>query len=502
MPTYYVIMTDIGLAKQAAWEAGGDPITLEHLAVGDSNGSYYTPDPAQTALVNQVWIGDISRVYAHPSYANRVVIEATIPSGVGGWDIREVGLFDTDGDLVIVGKYPLTTKPAPGSGAEKELRIQVVKELTDTAVTTLTVDSGAFATNAQLQAMDWKDSVKTATTANITFSGMQTIDGVVLSVGDEVLVKDQTTASQNGIYIVASGAWARREDANADGKMTANMVVAVEQGTVNTDTVWMLTTNDPITVGTTALSFVRIYPSGLVISNQSATFSPTANTWYRIAASALNIGHNFGAFLVKWTASSYKGTVALMAGCVDGGDDWTRIDELARTALGDGGLTKARIVYHTTPTGNYAYLEVMFGNSPGSTVVDVQGIDLLGWTLVAPGTAGSIPPGYSSFEHTFGNRTARGVFKAIGGFTFDDGTIQGGISGDTALKIGSTSNHNVVLLVNGATIATLTSTGAQFTHSPTAPTPVEGDSSTKLATTEFIQNALTKKAKLYFFGQL
>lgn len=502
MPTYYVIMTNVGLAKQAAWEAGGDPINLTQLSVGDANGSYYDPDPDQTVLVNQTWIGNISSVSVHPSYGNRVLIETTIPSGVGGWDIREVGVFDDDGDLIIVGKYPLTTKPAPDSGAEKELRIQVIKELTDTAAATLTVDPLAYATNRQLQEVDWKDSVRVATTSNITLSGTQTVDGVVLSVGDEVLVKDQAAGGQNGIYVVASGAWARREDADSDGKMTANMVVPVEEGTTNANTIWMVTTNDPITVGTTALFFVRIYPSGLVISNQSATFSPTASTWYRIAASALNIGHNFGTFLVKWTASSHKGTVALMAGCVDGGADWTRIDELARTALDNGGITKARIVYHTTPTGNYAYLEVMFGNAPGSTLVEVQGIDLLGWTLVAPGTAGSIPAGYSNFEHTLGNRTARGVFKAIGGFTFDDGIIQGGLTGDTVLRIGSTSNHNVVLLVNSATIATLTSTGSQFIHSPTAPTPIEGDSSTKLATTEFIQNALTKKAKLYFFGQL
>lgn len=106
---------------------------------------------------------------------------------------------------------------------------------------------------------DWKNSVRVATTANIaTLSGLLTIDGITLVVGDRVLVKDQATASANGIYVAASGAWARATDADAAAEVTAGLSVMVTEGTVNADTQWRLTTNDSIVVGTTALTFAQI----------------------------------------------------------------------------------------------------------------------------------------------------------------------------------------------------------------------------------------------------
>lgn len=102
---------------------------------------------------------------------------------------------------------------------------------------------------------DWKNSVKAATTANITLSGTQTIDDISLIAGDRVLVKDQSTGSQNGIYVVAAGAWSRAVDADSSIKITAGMSVFVSEGTVNGDTQWKLVTNDSIILNTTALSF-------------------------------------------------------------------------------------------------------------------------------------------------------------------------------------------------------------------------------------------------------
>lgn len=103
----------------------------------------------------------------------------------------------------------------------------------------------------------WKDAVRVATTANITLSGAQTIDGVSAIAGDRVLVKDQTTASENGIYVVASGSWARATDADTDAEVKAGMTVTVEEGTASADSRWILTTDNPITVGTTDLAFTR-----------------------------------------------------------------------------------------------------------------------------------------------------------------------------------------------------------------------------------------------------
>lgn len=109
-----------------------------------------------------------------------------------------------------------------------------------------------------IRGLDWKASVRAATTANITLSAAQTVDGVALVAGDRVLVKDQTTASANGIYVVASGAWARSDDADANTELTAALAVTVESGTVNADKVFILTTDGPVTIGTTALAFSQL----------------------------------------------------------------------------------------------------------------------------------------------------------------------------------------------------------------------------------------------------
>ncbi len=134
-----------------------------------------------------------------------------------------------------------------------------------------TADSDAatkYYVDAARSGLDVKGSVRAATTANITLSGTQTVDGVALSVGDRVLVKDQSTGSQNGIYVVASGAWTRATDAdnNPGGEVTSGMFAFVEEGTVNSDCGFVLTTNDPITLGTTALSFALFSASGTLIA--------------------------------------------------------------------------------------------------------------------------------------------------------------------------------------------------------------------------------------------
>jgi len=114
--------------------------------------------------------------------------------------------------------------------------------------------------------LDVKGSVKVATTANITLSGTQTIDGVALSVGDRVLVKNQTTASENGIYVVASGGWSRATDADENAEVTSGMFTFVEQGSVNSDTGFVLTTDGTITVGSTNLEFTLFSASGTLIA--------------------------------------------------------------------------------------------------------------------------------------------------------------------------------------------------------------------------------------------
>jgi hypothetical protein len=117
---------------------------------------------------------------------------------------------------------------------------------------------------SQISDIDYKQAVRAVTTTNITLSGgaPATVDGVVLSLNNRILVTAQSTGSQNGIYTVTTtgsgsdGTWERSTDTNATGELLAGTIVMVTEGTTYADTQWKLTTNDPIVIGTTPLTFV------------------------------------------------------------------------------------------------------------------------------------------------------------------------------------------------------------------------------------------------------
>lgn len=106
-------------------------------------------------------------------------------------------------------------------------------------------------TDAVAAGIDWHGSVRAVSTTNLTLSAPQTVDGVALIAGDRILVAGQTAGQDNGIYTVAAGAWSRSTDAATSGTLNAGAATFVEEGTVNADSGWVLTTNNPITLGTT-----------------------------------------------------------------------------------------------------------------------------------------------------------------------------------------------------------------------------------------------------------
>ncbi len=147
-----------------------------------------------------------------------------------------------------------------------------------------TTEFVAAAVDAARSGLDVKSSVKAATTEDITLSGTQTIDGVILVSGDRVLVKDQIVGSQNGIYVVDAGAWSRSTDADISAEVTDGMFTFVEQGTVNADSGWVLTSNDPIILNTSSLVFVQFSGAGQITAGTGLT--KTGNT--------LNVGAGTG----------------------------------------------------------------------------------------------------------------------------------------------------------------------------------------------------------------
>ena len=166
--------------------------------------------------------------------------------------------------------------------------------------------------DAQLQGLDVKNSVRVATTANGTlssaFANGQTVDGVTLATNDRILIKDQSTGSENGIYTVnASGAPTRATDFDADSEVTGGTFFFVEEGTVNADNGFVMTNDGSVTVGTTALVFTQFSGAGQVIAGAALTKS--GNT--------LNVGVDDSSIEVNSDALRVKAsgiTNAMLAG--------------------------------------------------------------------------------------------------------------------------------------------------------------------------------------------
>ncbi|HBG1564154.1 TPA: phage tail protein [Clostridioides difficile] len=160
---YFTLITDIGKAAIANASITGEKVDFAKIKVGDGGGSSYTPNESQTALKNVVWESTLEHAQGDKDNPNWVVIQKFIPGDVGGFEIREVGLFDSKDQLLAVSSYPTTYKPKADSGTVKELLIKVILVVSNVANINLKVDPTVIlATLKDLQDLDSKiDTTKT-----------------------------------------------------------------------------------------------------------------------------------------------------------------------------------------------------------------------------------------------------------------------------------------------------------------------------------------------------
>ena len=289
---FFAILTKVGEAKQANADALGIPWLLTHMGVGDANpnGLADPPNPvpsvSQTKLINEWRRKPLNQLKIDPVNPAVIIAEQIIPADEGGKWIREIGIYDADGDLVAVANCAPSFKPllSQGSGRTQIVRMNFI--VTSAGNIQLKIDpSVVLATREyvdtkileELYKLDSKQSVRVATTANIALSGLQSIDGVALAVGDRVLVKNQNTAKENGIWVAAVAGWSRAVDADSSTEVTSALLVSVEQGATLADTLWQLITDGAIVLGTTALTFQNI-TQGFAPINSPALINPTTNT--------------------------------------------------------------------------------------------------------------------------------------------------------------------------------------------------------------------------------
>ncbi|MBT0366368.1 phage tail protein [Morganella morganii subsp. morganii] len=137
IPKYHTLMTNKGTEKLAAAAASGGQLKITAMAVGDGSGTLPTPKPENTKLVNEQYRGSLNQLFTDQANPHHLIAELIIPEQHGGWWIREVALFDNDGDMVAAGNCPESYKPKLQEGSGRTQIFRMVLIISNTSTITL-----------------------------------------------------------------------------------------------------------------------------------------------------------------------------------------------------------------------------------------------------------------------------------------------------------------------------------------------------------------------------
>ena len=259
------LSTDTITVGSTAITIGGTATTIAGLSsvtsttfVGALTGNASTATTLQTArTINGTSFDGSANITV--TAAAGTLTGSTLASGVTASSLTSVGTLTglNMGGNIAMGTNKITGLGEPTSGTDA-----ATKNYVDAAVV----------------GIDWKPSVRAASTVNATlssaFANGSVVDGVTLSTGDRILIKNQTTGSENGIYVVnASGAPTRSSDADTSAEVTGGFAVFIEEGTLNADTGYVLTNNGAVTLGTTALTFTQFSGTGTYTNGTGITLT-------------------------------------------------------------------------------------------------------------------------------------------------------------------------------------------------------------------------------------
>ena len=256
----------------------GDTLTIAGEDASTSNkgvASFASADFSVSSGAVSIKSGGVSNA----QLANDGITIGSDDTSLGGTITDLNGLTSVDVDNITIDGNTISSTNTNGNIILDPNGTGVINvssaRITSLGTPTQTTDAATKAyVDSQLQGLDVKNSVRVATTANGTlstaFANGQTVDGISLATGDRILLKDQSTGSENGIYTVnASGAPTRATDFDADSEVTGGTFFFVEEGTVNADNGFVMTNDGTVTVGTTALVFTQFSGAALTKSGNT-----------------------------------------------------------------------------------------------------------------------------------------------------------------------------------------------------------------------------------------
>ena len=266
--SYYSILTSIGKAQIANALGLGTKVDFVTMKVGDGNGSYYNPTESQTDLVHTVWQGAIGQVAIDEDNSNWINIEVLIPPDVGGFFIREYGVFDASGNMLAIAKCAETYKPLPSDGSTKEINMKMVLAISNTSSITLKIDptiifakkkdvdevsSRVDALTTQLSDLMYQTAGGTATAITLTMQSLvsgyaktfiagASNNGAATTINGKPAYKPNTTTPPNFIAGKAYTVWYNSSKdcffikASAEGNTIAAHVLAGDTFSNDSDT--------------------------------------------------------------------------------------------------------------------------------------------------------------------------------------------------------------------------------------------------------------------------
>ncbi|WP_244220297.1 phage tail-collar fiber domain-containing protein [Rahnella variigena] len=297
MSTFKSVVTTLGQSRIAAAIAAGTDINITQLAVGDGNGKATTPVATQTKLVKEVYRTPLNSLKLDPTHGNWVIAEAVISASVGGFWMREMGLFADDGALIAVCNMADTYKPtlAEGSGRTQTLRMVIAVSNTE-AISLLIDDSVIMATEQYVNdLLAAHEKSRNHPDGTLTAKGFVQLNSSVSSTSETLAAtpKAVKTANDNANTRVPSTRKVNNKALSADITLSAADVGAVSNILVNVDNATVKKIYDPsivaLTGGVTLAGFFDDHPLGATF--QAADTLMTYRRWYDAGAALTQYLH-------------------------------------------------------------------------------------------------------------------------------------------------------------------------------------------------------------------